>query len=95
MITHQNPISPQQLVAQSEVKIDRWIDWRSDEAKRIDDMRDFSAHILHLGEDGKTLTIASDGSVWGYDKERSRFWPLHFEYRGKLIGYRFAAKAAN
>lgn len=77
------------MEAQSPVKIDRWIDLESEEAKRIDKYPQFTKDIIRLN-----ICETDDlGRLWG--KGEGYYYPLHDEYQGKLVGWRLSKKAVN
>lgn len=88
-------LNPEQLDAQCPVKIDRWIDIDSEEAKRIDDNRAFTKKIIKIGFEGSYLFIDTHGRLWGKTKKCDQYSPLHIEHGNKLIGYRMSKNAAN
>lgn len=88
-------LSSKFLDEQSLVKIDRWVDIDSDECKVMDDDHDFTKKVQRMGfQDPPFLFTDSDGRIWGKG-EGDRFYPFHFEYGKKLIGYRISKKASN
>jgi hypothetical protein len=88
--------SPQELDTQSAVKIDRWIEVGSEEWREMDDTPDFTKKILRLGLHHPEPFLFTDmlGRIWGKG-EGGKFYPFHFEYGKKLIGYRISALALN
>ena len=88
-------MTPADFDKQSPVKIDRWIDIDSEEAKAKDPDRAFAKKLLRIGFEDGWLQTDSDGRVWGFDPKRNIYYPTHFEDGKKLLGYRIAKKAAN
>lgn len=88
-------LSPAYLDSQSKVAISRWVDVDSEECRDIDDDYAFTKKILKNGfADPPFLFTDRLGRIWGKGNA-GEFWPLHFEYGSKLIGYRLSKKAAN
>ena len=87
--------NPKELDAQSRINIDSWVDVDSELCKEIDDNYPLTKKMLKLGfKEPAFLATDSLGRVWG--KGEDQYWyPFHFEYNGKLIGYRLSKKAAN
>lgn len=83
-------LKPDELDAQSPVKIDRWVDLDSQEFKDLDHQYpQFTKDIIKMG-----ICESDDlGRLWG--KGENYYYPLHDEYAGKLVGYRVAKRAAN
>lgn len=96
-------MTPQQLDAQSPVKVNRWIDIDSEESKQIDDNRQFTKHVLNMGleslpDSPAFLYTDTDGRIWGFNPKNPEapHYPFHLETeRGELVGLRMARKAAN
>jgi hypothetical protein len=95
---------PEELDAQSPVKVSRWLDVHSEEFKQIDDYRPFTMKLLRMGfedngpQDPAWMYTDSMGRVWGHDpRDPSKpHYPLHMEtQRGEVIGMRLSKKAAN
>jgi hypothetical protein len=87
--------SPTQLDAQSKIKIDKWVDIFSDECKNMDDNYEFTRKCLKLGmQEPAFLATDFHGRLWGKGTD-GYFYPYHFEYGKKLIGYKISKKAAN
>lgn len=82
-------LSSKELDAQSPIKIDIWIDVESEEAKRIMKYPLFTKEILRLN----ICKVDDLGRLWG--EGSSGYYPLHDEYKGKIIGWRVAKMAAN
>ena len=80
---------------QSPVKIDRWIDIGSSEAKELDEDLDLAKRIMRIGFEDSWMSTDSLGRIWGFDPKRNIYFPFHFENGKELIGYRIAKKAAN
>lgn len=99
-----NTRSPQELDAQSPVKIDRWIDVGSQDHKDLDEDRQFTMKLIHMGfddggpNDPAWMYTDAKGRIWGHDPRNPEkpHYPLHFDGpRGEKIGYRLPKKAAN
>ncbi len=88
------PISHEELVKQSPVKVDSWVDIGSEDHKDKDDDVALTKRILKIGMEDKFLFTDAMGCLWGRD-EQGLFCPYHFEYGKKLIGFRLAKTAAN
>ena len=87
--------TPQELDAQSKIKIDRWIDVDSEECRDKDDNYAFTKKCIKLGfQEQAYLFTDLHGRIWGKGQD-GYFYPFHFEYGKKLIGYRLSKKAAN
>lgn len=88
--------TPQELDAQCKVKIDRWIEIGSEEWRDLDDNPAFTKKILRLGLHHSEPFLFTDtlGRIWGKGNDGT-FYPFHFEYGNKLLGYRIAALALN
>jgi hypothetical protein len=94
-------LSPAALDAQSEIKIDRWVDLGSEDQRMIDEDPAFTQKCLRIGLEGGVLSFDSGGRVWGYNKQNGKYYPLHTEFHRvpgqspMLIGFRQPKKAAN
>jgi len=94
-----NKLSPDELKAQCPVKINRWIDLDSEDARMLDPDRGLTKKFLKIGMEGGLLFIAKNGEVWGKGRD-GVYFPFHFELeqegrKSKLIGYRICKKASN
>ena len=90
-------MSPSELDRQSPVKIVRWIDVDSEEAKANDDNRALTKQMLKMGfQEPAFMFVDTLGRIWGKGKEGS-FYPFHFELGPTrlLYGFKISAKAAN
>lgn len=88
-------ISTIDLDAQSVINIDYWIDVDSAEAKEKDSDRKITKKFMMIGFEEGVLFTDSSGRIWGYNKEKNIYYPFHFEYENKLIGFKISKKAAN
>lgn len=88
-------LTPAQLDAQCAVHIDEWVDIDSERAKDIDPDHALARKWLKMGVEANFLKVDSNGRLWGKGKDGERWFPLHFEYGKKLVGYRISAKAVN
>jgi hypothetical protein len=88
--------SPKELDEQSKIRIDRWIDVESTECKELDDNYALTKKMIRMLHDKEPAYLFTDthGRLWGRGEDNS-FYPFHFEYGKKLIGYRLSKKAAN
>lgn len=75
-----NVMTPEQLDAQSAIKIDKWVDLESEDAKLMDDNRDLTKKMLRIGFEEGVMITDSDGRVWGHDPKGGPWFPFHFEY---------------
>jgi hypothetical protein len=96
--------SPEELDAQSPVKISRFIDIDSQECKEMDEDRAFTKKLILMGFEGNGpddppfMYLDKNGRIWGRNPKNpsSPHYPLHFTSpRGELIGYKMSKKAAN
>ena len=88
-------MTPQEFDAQSPVKIDKWLDIESSDAKDMDSDRDLTKKMIRIGFEDGWMVTDSLGRIWGKSESKGTYFPFHFEYGKQLIGYRIAAKAAN
>lgn len=88
-------MNPAEFDKQSPIKIKRWVDIDSEEAKALDNDRALTKKMLKIGFEEKFMTLDSLGRIWGINKENNIYYPFHFENGNDLIGYRIAKKAAN
>lgn len=88
------PISHEELVKQSPVKLDSWVDVDSEEFREKDDDPSLTKKWLKIGFEDKWFFTDARGCVWARGSE-GRFLPYHFTYGKKLIGFRIAKTAAN
>jgi len=88
--------SPSELDKQSKIKIDRWIDLYSEECRMLDENYNFTMKIVKMLLLKEPAFLFSDltGRLWGKG-ENEIFYPFHFEYGNKLIGYKISKRAAN
>lgn len=88
--------TPQELDTQSKIKIDRWVEIGSEEWKDLDDNPAFTKKILRLGLHHPEPFLFTDtmGRIWGKGNDGT-FYPFHFEYGKKKLGYRISALALN
>jgi hypothetical protein len=94
VVTYQT-LSAKELDAQSPIRIDRWVDAGSEECLMLDPDYDITKMMMRVGfKDPPFLFTDSAGRIWG-TSDGDKYFPLHFENRGKLIGYRLPKKAAN
>ncbi len=89
-------LTPNQLDAQSKIQVDRWVEVESDECRTLDDNYSLTKKMIHMLHDKKPAYLFTDslGRLFGKGTD-GLFYPFHFEYNGKLIGYRLSKKAAN
>jgi hypothetical protein len=86
---------PKVLDQQSTTPIDRWVDLHSQECKEMDDFHRFTIKVFETGRMAPaTLHLDALGRIWMLSGN-GRFYPFHFEYQGKMIGYRIVAQASN
>jgi hypothetical protein len=89
-------LKPKALDAQSEIKIDEWIDIESEKCKKLDDNMDLTKKILKMGFEGEPFLFLDDlGRIWGHDPVNNVYYPYHFNVGNKHYGYRMPRKAAN
>ena len=88
------PITHAELVKQSPVKIDKWLDIDSEECKDKDPDHALTKKWLKIGFEDKFLFTDAEGCIWGRGSE-GRFFPYHFDYGKKLYGFRLSKTAAN
>ncbi len=88
-------MTPAELDKQSPVKIDRWVDIDSEEAKTLDEDRALTKKMVRIGFEDKWMITDNLGRIWGFNAEKNLFFPFHFENGKELIGYRMAKVAAN
>lgn len=87
--------SPKELDAQSKIQIFKWIEFESEECKGIDDNYALTKKMIKLGfQEPAYFFTDSLGRIFGRGID-NYFYPFHFEYKGKLIGYRLSKKAVN
>jgi hypothetical protein len=89
-------LTPYQLDLQSKIKIDKWLDVDSDEVRSMDDNHSLTKLILRRLYEEQPAYLFTDtlGRLWGKGED-SIYYPFHFNYGNKLIGYRLIKKAAN
>ena len=88
-------LTPQELDAQSPIKIDRWLDVDSQEWRDMDDDPGLTKKFLRLGfQEPPFFFTDALGRVWGKGED-GRFYPFHFNIGKKLYGYRISKKAVN
>ena len=99
-----NSRKPEELDAQSEIQISRWLDVDSTECKELDDNRPFTKKIILMGfesngtNDPAFMYTDSLGRIFGHDPHHPEkpHYPLHFTApNGELIGFKICKKAAN
>ena len=88
-------MSPKEFDEQSVVPIDRWIDLNGEECRRMDDNLSLTKKYIKAGVEGKVISFDSLGRIWLYSEKNKIYYPMHFEYKKLLIGYKISAKAAN
>ena len=87
--------SPKKLDAQALIRVDRWLDVHSSECRELDTNHWLTLKFIKLGfEEPAYLAVDLDGRIWGKGVN-GIYYPFHFTYFGKNIGYRLAKKAAN
>ncbi len=88
--------TPSELDAQSKIKISRWIDVESAECKKIDDNYALTKRIIRMLYEQEPAYLFTDqnGRLWGRGED-NLFYPYHFTYGKKFIGFRLSKKAAN
>ncbi len=89
-------MTPRELDRQSPIKVARWLDLYSEECARLDEdiivSRKWAENLLNHPNG---LVMDSLGRLWG-PKPDGTYYPFHFiTDNNEIIGYRFAAKAAN
>jgi len=89
-------LSPKELDTQSKIKISKWIDVESEECRALDDNYALTKKMIRMLYEKEPAYLFTDqrGYLWGMGED-GRYYPFHFEYQGKLIGYRLSKKAAN
>ena len=87
------PLTPAQLDRQCSLTVHEWLDIDSPQAKEMDEYYFVTKKWLHIGVEAGVMFIDLHGRLWGNGHDS--YYPYHFESRGKLYGYRIAAKAAN
>lgn len=88
-------MTPKELDAQSSIKIDRWVDLESEECKEMDDTYTFTKKCIRIGFEDGWMLVDSLGRIWGKGSGSTIYFPFHFEFGKKLIGYRLSKQAAN
>lgn len=84
------------LDAQCTVKIERWIDPRSDEAQSMFDDLKLTEKFLRIGfQDPAFMIVDEKGRVWTRASESGKYYPFHDQFGDKNYGYRLPEKAAN
>jgi hypothetical protein len=88
--------APKDLDAQSKIMIDEWIDVDSDEVRSMDDNYALTKKMIRMLHDKEPAYLFTDslGRLFGKGED-GFYYPFHFEYGKKLIGYRLSTKAAN
>ena len=87
--------SPQELDAQSPIKINRWVDIDSEEFYELDEDPGLTKKFLRLGFQEPAFFFTDTlGRIWGKG-ENGKYYPYHFNRGKTLYGYRMAKKAAN
>jgi hypothetical protein len=85
--------SPKELDAQSKIRIDEWVDVESERCKEIDDDYALTKRIVKMLYPEYLFTDTL-GRLWGRGED-NLFYPYHFTYGKKQIGFRLSNKAAN
>lgn len=88
-------MTPTELDSQSPVKVDRWIDFNSEESKTLDTARVVTKQAIRIGFSRGIMMFDTFGRVWGLNDEDKKFYPLHFKKGDQVIGYRMSERAAN
>lgn len=88
-------LTPAEFDKQSPVKIDRWIDIDSSEAKELDEDRVLTKKMVRIGFEDGWMHLDSLGRIWGKGNTKDTYFPFHFENGKELIGYRMTKKAVN
>lgn len=89
-------MKPQELEAQSPIKIDRWVDVHSSDCKEIDgDLHAFTLKCIKIGFEDGAMFVDNLGRIWCKWKSEGPCFPFHTEFGKQFIGYRLASKAAN
>jgi hypothetical protein len=89
-------LTPKQLDNQSLIRIDRWIDVDSVECRKLDDNYKLTKRIIRDLYEQEPASLFTDSLGRFWDKGvNGIYFPYHFEYGKKLIGYRMSKKAAN
>ena len=87
--------SPLELDAQSEVKLDGWLDLDSERWRDTDpDPGLTKKWLTMLMREPAYLFTDTFGRVWGKG-ENGKYYPYHYDYGKKKNGIRIAKKAAN
>lgn len=87
--------SPQELDAQSPIKITRWVDIDSEEFYDLDDDPGLTKKFLRIGFREPAFFFCDTlGRIWGKG-ENGIYYPYHFNRGKTLYGYRISKKAAN
>lgn len=89
------PLTSSALLAQTHVRIDRWVDINSEECADLDPDMELTHRILKIGVEAGVMGVDGQGRIWGRGPNAEKYYPLHFEWGKKLIGYRFASTADN
>lgn len=90
-------LTPQELDAQSTIKVERWVDLNSQEMYEMDDMPYLTKHWLELGINNRYFFTDVQGRVWyksPFDSSMP-YEPYRFTYYGKEYGIRMSEKATS
>lgn len=88
-------MSPQEFDEQSVIPIDRWIELDGDECRKLDDNLKLTKQYIKVGLEAKVISYDSLGRIWLWSEKNKIYYPMHFEYKKLLIGYKVSKKAAN
>jgi len=73
------------------IKVERWIDINSEEYKRCSDPKG-GRRLIERGLACKALMVDSEGRIYTNGEEKI---PLNDTLDGKLVGFRYPARASN